>query len=158
MFERADGTASKKKGKELLHHHAVGEHVGDAARDTKIIFEHREIAVRQAHDVRTDHRDIYVARDLQTAHLPAELPATVNHFARDDSVGEDVALVVHIAQKEIERGDALGEAALDKGPLVVSNDARQQVVMENSLGAFVVAIDGEGYPLIEKRHVRRVFA
>src|SRR5580704_15275728 len=128
MLNGAHGTASKKKRKELLHHHAVGEHVGDAARDAKIIFEHREIAVRQAHDVRTDHGDIYVARDLQTAHLPAELPATVNHFARDDAVGEDVALVVHVAQKQIERGDALGQAALDKGPLAVGDDARQQVV------------------------------
>src|SRR6202035_2359628 len=148
MFDRAYGTASKKKRKELLHHHAVGEHVGHAARDAKIIFEHREIAVRQAHNVRTHHRDIYVARNLQTAHLPAELPATVNHFARDDAVGEDVALVVHIAQKQIERGDALGQAALDEGPLVVGNDARQQVVRENSLGAFIITVDGEGYPLI----------
>src|ERR1700730_14059168 len=157
MLNGAHGTASKKKGKELLHHHAVGEHVGDAARNAKIIFQHREIAVRQAHDVGPDHGDIYVAVDLQTAHLAAELPATVNHFARDDSVGEDVALVVHIAQKQIQRGDALGEAALYEGPLVVGNDARQQVVRKNPLGAFVITINGEGYPLIEKRHVRRVF-
>jgi len=49
--------------------------------------------------------------------------ATVDKLARDDSVVEDFGVGVDVAQEEIERGDALGEAAFDAFPLLGCDQA-----------------------------------
>jgi hypothetical protein len=43
--------------------------------------------------------------------------AAIDHVARHDAVVENLAVAVDIAQEVIERGDALGEPALDAVPL-----------------------------------------
>ena len=58
--------------------------------------------------------------------------------------------MVDVFEKKIQGGNALGEAALDFAPFLVGNDARQQVVGKNALGAFVVAVDREGDALVQK--------
>jgi hypothetical protein len=84
--------------------------------------------------------------------------ATVDQLARDDAVVEDFGVGVDVAQEEIERGDALGEAALDAVPLLRRDEARQQVVGKDALGALVAAVDGEGDALGEKREVGGLLA
>ena len=58
--------------------------------------------------------------------------------------------MVDIAQKQVQGGDALREAALDGLPLGAGDDARQQIVRENPLGAFFPAVDGESDALVKK--------
>jgi hypothetical protein len=47
--------------------------------------------------------------------------ATVDELARDDAVSKDLGVGVDVAQEEVERGDALREAALDAVPLRASD-------------------------------------
>jgi hypothetical protein len=61
----------------------------------------------------------------------------IDDLARNDAVLEDAALVVDVLEEEVEGGDALGEAALDGGPLGGGDDARDRVVGEDALGALV---------------------
>ena len=84
--------------------------------------------------------------------------AAIDHFARDHAVGQDAAFVVDVVQKQIERGDALRQAALDVAPFRAGDDARQQVVGKDALGAFFAAVDGEGDALIQKREVGGLLA
>jgi hypothetical protein len=97
--------------------------------------------------------------------------ARIDQIARDDVVFQGRAGAVDIAQIEVQRRDALGEAALDDVPFRMRNDARDQIEGEEALGAAAVAVDGERDALNEvrkigqfaalleciQRHVREVF-
>ena len=84
------------------------------------------------------------------------MPAGIDHLARDHLVGQAAALVIDVLQEQIERGDALGQAALDGVPFGAGDDARQEVVRKDPLGALFAAIDGEGDALVEERQVGRL--
>ena len=57
------------------------------------------------------------ARDVEAAHFAAEVFAAINQLARDDAFGEDAAFVIDVVEKEIERGDALRQAAVRSAPI-----------------------------------------
>ncbi len=141
-----------------LHDAAVGEHVAHAGRHAQIVFEHDELAGVQAQQVGADDGDVDVAGNLQAAHLAAVVLAAVDQFARNNLVVEDLGFGVDVAQKEIESGDALGEAALDAIPLLRGDEARQQVVGKDPLGSFFPAVDGEGDALGEEGQLGRLLA
>ena len=84
--------------------------------------------------------------------------AGVDDVAGDDAVVQDLPLVIDVVQEQVERGDALGQAALDDVPVGGRDDARQQIVREDALGAFVAAVDGEGDALVEEGQVRLLLA
>ncbi len=153
MIDGADVGVPEQFREDAFHHLARGEHVGHAARHAQVIFQHHETAVGQPDQVGAHHRDIDVLGHGDAAHLPAEMFAAIDHFARNHAVGQAAAFVVDVAQKQIERRDALGQPAFDGLPFGAGDDARQQVVREDALGAFVAAIDGERDALMQKRHV-----
>jgi hypothetical protein len=86
------------------------------------------------------------------------MAAAIDQLAGNDVVIEDPGLRIDVAQEKVERGDALGEAALDPVPLGGGDQARQKIVREDALGAFVAAVDGEGDALGEEREVGRLLA
>jgi hypothetical protein len=137
-------------GKTLFQDFPVGQHVGDAAGNAEIVFEHGEAAIGKADQVGAADADVNSARDVETAHLAAEVAASIDEFFGDDSVGQDFSVVVDVFEKQIQGGDALGETALDLAPFGVGNDAGQKIVGENALGAFRIAVNGEGNSLMEK--------
>ena len=77
---------------------------------------------------------------------------------RDDSIRQNSAIVINVFEKQIQSGDALGEATFDLAPFVVGNDAREKIIREHTLGAFRVAVDGEGDALMEKRQFGSLLA
>ena len=158
VLDGPHAVAVKELRKGALHHAAVGEHVADARGHAQVVLEHDKLAGVEAQQVGADDGDVDVARHLQSAHLPPVVLAAIDQLARDDAVVEDFGVGVDIAQKEIERGDALREAALDAVPLLRRDEARQQVVGEDALGALVAAVDGEGDALGEEREVGRLLA
>lgn len=64
--------------------------------------------------------------------------------------------MVDVVEEEVQRRDALRQAALEIFPFLSRDDARQQVEGENLLRPRLVAIDVERDALPEKRHVHRV--
>ncbi len=91
-------------------------------------------------------------------HLAAVVRAAVDQLARDDAFREDLALVVDVLQEQVEGEQALRQAALDDAPLGAGDDARQDVVGEDPLGAFVVAVDREGDALVQEGTVGGLLA
>ena len=107
LLDRLDVVCPEELREDALHDAAVGQHVADAARHAQIVFQNHEVAVFEPDKVRSADRDVDVSRHLESNHLATEVFAAVNHFSRDDAVGQDSAFVVNIAQKHIERGDPL---------------------------------------------------
>ena len=70
---------------------------------------------------------------------------------RNDAVAQNVLRMVNVVQKQIERGDALHQPALDQFPFLRRNDARNEIERENPFRSLVVVVDGEGNALAEKR-------
>ncbi len=150
VVDGPDAVVLKQGGEDALQDFAVGQHVGDAAGDAQIVFEDGEAAVGQADQVGAADVDVDVARDAKAAHLAPEVTAAIDQFARHDAIVEDLAFVIDIFQEEVEGGDALGQAVLDLRPFARGNDAREQIVGEDALGAFLVAVDGEGDAFMEE--------
>ena len=73
-------------------------------------------------------------------------------------VGEYFGVGVDVAEKQVEGGDALREPALDRFPFPGGDQARQQIVREDALGAFFAAVDGEGDALGEEGKIDRLLA
>ncbi len=66
--------------------------------------------------------------------------------------------MINVLEKQIEGCDALGEARLDLPPLGASDDARQQIVREDPLGALFAAVDRERDALMQETEVGRLLA
>ena len=141
-----------------LHYPAVGQHVAHPGGHPEVVFEHHKLAGSQPQQVGAHHRDVDIPRHLQASHLPPVVLATVNQFARHHPVVQDLGVEVDVVQKVVERGDALGQAALDPVPLLGRNQPRQQVIGKDALRALVAPVDGEGNALVQKRQVRRLLA
>ena len=75
---------------------------------------------------------------------------------RDDAVLDDFLFVINVVQEQVQRRDALGQAAFQKFPFRGGDDARQQVERENFLRALGVAIDVERDALPQERRVHRL--
>ena len=142
--DRADLVAIEQPRHHALGDLAVGEHVGHAARHPQVVLEHDEPAVLEAHEVGAGDRDVDVAMHADAAHLAAVVPAAVDQLARHDAFGEDPALVVDVLQEQVDRRQALRQAAVERPPLRGGDDPRQQVERKDALGALLVAVDREG--------------
>ena len=136
-----------------LHDPTIREHVADARGHAKIVFEHDELAVFQANEIGACDRDVDIPRYVEADHVPAELLARVDDLARHDAVFEDATLVIDVFQEKVECGNALLETMLDAVPFPRRDDAREQVVRENALGALIAAVDGEGDALVQEGKV-----
>ena len=101
-----------------LHHAAVGKHVAHPGGYAKVVLEHHKLAGVEPQQIETDYGDVHIARHLKAPHLAPVMLATVNQLTGNDAVVENLGVGVYVAEKEIERGDALGEAALDAVPLL----------------------------------------
>ena len=154
LGDRADLIAIEEPRHHALGDLAVGEHVGHAARHPQVVFEHDEAAVLEPHQVAAGDRHVDVAVDADAAHLAPEVPAAVEQVARHHAFGQNPPLVVDVLEEEVDRGQALRQAADERAPLGGGDDPGQEVERKNPLRALLVAVDGEGDALGEEGLVR----
>ena len=76
-----------------------------------------------------------------------------NDLRRDDPVLDDTLLVVDVVEEEIQRRDTLHQARFDLLPLARRDDPRKRVEREDPLRPLVVAVDREGYALLEEQQL-----
>src|SRR5258708_4480041 len=150
MIDGGDTVSPEHGGKNFLQDFAICQHVGDAAGHAEIVFEHGEAAIWQSHQVGAADADVNSTWNGDTAHLPAEMAATVNQFARYDAIGQNPPAVGYVFQEEIKGRASLGGAAFDLSPFLIGDDAGQQIVGENTLASLLVAVNREGDPLMQK--------
>src|SRR5262249_56187183 len=86
-------------------------------------------------------------------HLAAEGGIAEDEPPGDDTVVEDLGLVVDVAQEEVEGADTLDQPRIDGRPLVCGNDAGEEIEGKGPLGAGLVTVNGEGHPLVAEGQV-----
>ena len=91
-------------------------------------------------------------------HASPEARRGAQDLGRDDAVLDDPLLVIDVVYEEVERADALLQAALDEVPFVRRDDPRHEIEREDPLGSGVVAVDAEGNPHVQERAFRRLLA
>ena len=107
----------------------------------------------QPHEIGAGDRDVEMPAQEDPAHLAPVVLRAVDQLARHDAFREDAAVVVDVAQEQIERGQALRQAALDRLPLGGGEHARQQIVGKDALGPGLIAVDGERDALLQERAI-----
>ena len=95
----APGNAGSELRKNLLHHHAVFQHIADAGGRAGVVLQHAELAGGVAHEVGADHVDVLPARRLEADHFLAKTLRLQHEFRWDHALLEDV-LVVRDAVQE----------------------------------------------------------
>ncbi len=98
-------------GKGALHQMPVLDHVGDAGGRARIVLQHIEIALGIADDVGAGDVDIGAARRIVAHHFRPEVRVSEHEVGRQDAVLQDLALVIDVPEEQIERLDALLDAA-----------------------------------------------
>src|SRR5450755_98 len=89
----------------------------------------------------------------QTAHFAPQMTAAIDQPARNHSIRENLLIVVNIVEEEIEGGDALCQTLLDGGPFLRGNNAWEEIIGPDAFSPLVIAIDGKGDTLIQKRPI-----
>ena len=114
VLHRQDRQAVEHLREGPLHHLAVFQHVGDARGTAEVVFQHVDRAVGVAHQVGA--RD--VAPDalgrLQAGAAVQKALARLGHVLGKDAVADDLLLVVHVVDEQVQRADPLLQPVLDR--------------------------------------------
>jgi len=103
--------------------------------------------------VRAAHMDVNILGYINTHELLAKMFGRMDVMRRDYTVLNDLLVVVEVVQKQVQRGYPLSQSAFDMSPFPLRNDARNQIEGKDPFRAGIVAIDGKGNSLSEKRGV-----
>ena len=136
--------AGEELGEQAHHHLAVLEHVRDAGGDAQVVFENAEFAGVVAHDVDAGDVGVDAPGHVDALHLRAVLRVAENLFSGNHARFENLLVVVNVVDEGVERADALLEAGLEPNPFFERQDAGHDVEGDQALGAFVLAVHGEG--------------
>ena len=82
--------------------------------------------------------------------------AGVDDFPWVNAFFDNFCVVVDVLEEEVQRGDALGETALDGFPFGGGDDAWQEVVRPDTLSSLVIPIDCKGNALIQEGRICRL--
>ena len=135
------------------HRLAVLQHVGDARRRARVVLQNVEIAIVDAHDVDAGDVDVNAVRRRHARHFRPITGIAVDQIRRHDAGADDLPRAVNVAQKPVERVDALHQPLLQMGPFGAREDARQEIEGDQTLGRLLVAIDREGDAHAPEQHL-----
>ena len=150
MVDRAHAVLGEELGHQARHRHPVLQDVGDARGRAHVVLEHPPGAVGVAHEVAAGHVGVDAARRADAVDDPGEVAARHHEPPRHHAGADDLARVVDVVDEGVERADALGQAALDRDPLVRRDDARHQVQREGPVLGAVLAGQLEGDALLHE--------
>lgn len=122
---------------------AVLDDIGDAGRTAAVVLEHAELAVAIANDIGAVDMDVGAARQVETDHLRAVIGIADHQALGDDAILDDAPLVIDVVEKQVERPNALNDAALDRRPIRGRDDARDDVKREDAVDRILVAVNRE---------------
>ena len=128
----------------MQHGLAVLEHVRDARRRTRVVFEHEEIVFAGAHDVDADDVAIDASRRFDANHFRHERRILDHEFFGDAAGLQDLLAMVDVVHEGVQRTHPLLDAGLQAAPLFGCDNAWQHVERDQPLAGIIGAVDGEG--------------
>src|ERR1700691_4584559 len=90
----------KQPRKYLLHHSAASENLRNPTGDAEIVLQNHKVSLRVSYQIRTDHRDVDIARYFDTAHFPAVMFAGVNNVSGHDAVFNVFSFMITFLEQE----------------------------------------------------------
>jgi hypothetical protein len=130
--------------KQPHHDFAVFQHVRHARRRARIVLQHVELLVVDADDVDAGDVHINVVRHVLAVHLGPEHRVLVDQVLRDQACAQDIAGVVDVRKKHVQRFHALLQPGFEDRPFLRGNDPWNDVEWDQPLLRLGVAVDGEG--------------
>src|SRR5205814_7612563 len=113
--------------------------VRHARRTAEVVLENVDLPVLVSDEIGPGNMAPDAERRLETDALPAETPGRLKDFGRHHAVLDDFLFVVDVVDEQIERTDALLQAALDHHPVRCRYNPRQQIERKDAFGAGAVA-------------------
>ncbi len=154
VAHRPDVVAREQLGQQAAHRDPVLQHVGDPGGSAHVVLEHLPAAVRVAHEVAAGHVRPHAAGRPDAVGGARERRARDHELPWDDSLPDDLLLVVDVLHEAVQCPHPLGEPALDRAPLLRRQDARDEVEREGTvLGRPVRAGGVEGDALLDEDRV-----
>jgi len=142
--DRPQPDAFQHVGEGAHHHVPVLDHVADAGRRARVVFQHHEAARRVADDIDAANVDVGAVRQVDAAHDRLEVGVAEDQFRRDHSVGEDLLVVVDVVQQVVQRGDPLPDPGLDGRPIGRGQHTRDAIEGQHSVRRVALRIHREG--------------
>jgi hypothetical protein len=97
---------------------------------------------------------INTERHIDALHFRPVLRIGIDLCGRNDARTHNVAVVIDVVDKQIERLDALPQPRLQGLPFATRNDARDQIEGNEPFRSGQIAVDCEGDPHAAKQQVR----
>ncbi len=154
VAHRPHVVAREQLGQQAAHRDPVLEHVGDPRRRAHVVLEHLPAPVGVADEVAAGHVAPDAAGRPDAVRRPGEGRAGDHELPGHDALADDLAAVVDVLDEQVQRPHALGQAALDRAPLVGRQDARHQVERERPVARLALGGRGvEGDALLDEDRV-----
>ena len=122
-------------GNDALRDHPVLDDVRDARRRAKVVLEDAELARGIADEVDPGDVDPDAVRGAHAAEPGQVVLRAEDDLGRHPLRAEDALLAVNVVEERLERSNALHDPALDAGPVLRRDDARDEAEGEDLLGA-----------------------
>jgi hypothetical protein len=134
------------------HDLAVLEDVGHARRRADIVLEDIEILLAHPDEIDAGNVGMHAPGQLQPLRHGDELAVHQDLLFGDDAGAADFALAIGVRQEGVEGAHALRQPLVKELPLVMGDDARNDVERDRRLGPFGRAIGAEGdaVPAVEE--------
>ncbi len=92
-------------------------------------------------------------RHVDALHLRPILRVGIHLFGRHDARAHDVALVIDVVDKQVERLDPLTQAGFEALPFAARDDPRDQIERDQPFSAGQITIDRKGDPHPAKQNI-----
>src|SRR5262249_26050807 len=142
----ANGThiaAIENLRKRAFHDLAVFENVRNTRRAAQIIFQDVIFPVAVADQIGSGDVAPGPLRRLQSNASLAEGFCREDQVQRDDTILEDLLVMVNVVDKDIQRMNALTEPALDRYPFVGRNNPRNNIERKDLFRPRLIAVNIE---------------
>ena len=133
VVDRTHPVGAEQVGKHPGHHPAVLHDVGDPRRRAQVVLEDPEGALGVADDVDAGDVDADPVGRGDPGRFAVEVLAGTDQSPRDDPVAQDLLVAVDVVEEPLEGDHALGDPALQLGPLGRRDHPGDQVQRERAL-------------------------
>ena len=145
----------EKLRKRPLHDLAILNHVRDARWATQVVLQYVNLPVSRANQIGSGDVAPNPSWRLHPLYLFQKAFARLDHVLRQDSIANDLLVVIDVVDKHVQRTNPLLQTPFDVEPFLLLNHARNEIKRPYFFRSCGVTIDIESDSHVEKLVVSR---